>query len=92
MKDFIDTPYYEVFKKRIQEYLDKIVKTIVETQWIDSKVEYTYWDVLREVYKFVNKELVMFPDDIDVNPYREQEREFKIEKAVEEQAKQMLWN
>lgn len=92
MKDFIDTPYYEVFKKRIQEYSDKIVKSIVESQWIDNKVEFTRGDVLREVYKFVNKELVEFPEDIEVNPYREQEREFKIEKALEEQAQQMLWN
>lgn len=89
-KDFTGTPYYQLYKKRIQEYSDKIVKSIVEMQWIDNEVKFTRWDVLKEVYKFVNKELVEFPDDIDLNPTQERERQFRIEKAIEEQSKQMV--
>jgi len=90
LKDFRDTPYYEYYTKTIDEYWSKIVKSIVEQQWIDNEVKYTRWDVLKEALKFINWDLREFKDLDVVNPSRNEIEQEEMKEAVERQAKAYL--
>jgi hypothetical protein len=90
VKDFISTPYYELYNKRINDYCVKVIKSTMQSQGIDDEKKYTWGDVLKEVYKFVNVELRKFPNDLDLNPTRTRTSQEQLDKAIEEQAKQML--
>jgi len=88
--DFKDTEYYKQYVAMIDEYWVKIVRSIVESQWIDTEEKFTRWDVLRETLKFVNWELRDFKDLDVVNPSRTEIEEEKIKDATERQAKAYL--
>ena len=90
IRDFKDTEYYEYYEKVINNYCAKIINSIMQTQW-QNDIKYSWNDVLKEVYKFVNWELRDFKDDIDINQYREEEDVGKEKELIREQAKQLLW-
>jgi len=90
LKDFKDTPYYEYYWKMIDEYWVKIVKCIVEQQWIDNEKKYTRWDVLKEVLRFINGDLREFRDLEVINPSRWEMEENEMKEAIERQAKAYL--
>jgi hypothetical protein len=90
LKDFKDTPYYKYYTDMIDEYWVKIVKSIVEKQWIDTDEKFTRADVLRETLKFVNWDLREFKDLEIVNPSRTEIMEQEIKDATERQVKAYL--
>lgn len=91
LKDFKDTPYYDIYKERINDYAKNIINSIVSMQWIDNKSVFTRGDVLKEVLKIVTNQLAEFPEDIDLNPNKEAVTKERMDKIIEEQAKQMIW-
>lgn len=89
IRDFKDTPYYEIYKDMIKKYRNKIITSIITQQWIDNENKYTRWDVLKEVLKFIEWDMMMFQDIKELNPNREQLDKEKIEKYVEEEARNL---
>lgn len=90
IKDFKDTPYYKYYGDMIDEYSIKIINSIITQQGIDTEKKYTRWDVLKEVWKFINKELREFKDLDVINPNNEEVEKNELNNLLEEQAKKML--
>ena len=91
LKDFISSEYYHLYKKRIDDYSMLIVKSIVESQWIDNDKTFTWWDVLKEVLKFVNWKLNEFPEAEDLNPTHTNYEDAKLNQSIEEASRAYLW-
>jgi hypothetical protein len=90
IKDFVSSEYYGYYNKRIQDYSVKIINTIMESQWIEDEKKYTWNDVLKEVFKFVNGKLKRFPEDPDLNPTHTEYEAENLKTLIEESAKQYL--
>lgn len=88
-RDFKDTEYYEKYKGMIKKYRNKIITSIITQQGIDNEQKYTWWDVLKEVLKFVEWDMMMFQDLKEINPNREIMDKEQIEKYIEEEAKNL---
>lgn len=87
-RDLIDTPYYDLYLKMINSYSKNIIKSILSNQ--TNEVKYTWNDVLKEVFKFVNGDLRKFPETFDVNPNRELLEQEEYDEAVKKQTMQFL--
>lgn len=90
LKDFKDTPYYKYYTDMINEYWIKVIRSIVDQQWIDTEKKYTRWDVLRETLKFINTDLKDFKDLEIINPSRTEIEKQEMDEAVKEQTKSYL--
>lgn len=90
LKDFKDTPYYQYYTDMINEYWVKVIRSIVDQQWIDTEKKYTRWDVLRETLKFINTDLKDFKDLEIINPSRTEIEKQEMDEAVKEQTKSYL--
>jgi len=90
LKDFRYTPYYKYYNKTIDEYCIQIIESTMIEQWTDQDKKYTRSDVLKEVYKFVNRELRDFKDKIEINPSTEEVNYEEEKRMIREQAKQLL--
>jgi hypothetical protein len=90
LKDFKDTPYYKYYTDMINEYWVKVIRSIVDQQWIDTEKKYTRWDVLRETLKFINTDLKDFKDLEIINPSRTEIEKQEMDEAVKEQTKSYL--
>lgn len=88
-RDFKDTEYYEKYKAMITQYRNKIITSIITQIGIDNEQKYTWWDVLKEILKFVEWDMMMFKDLKELNPNRDIMNKEQIEKYVEEQAKNL---
>lgn len=90
VRDFKDTPYYEYYSKRIDEYWIQLIRSVMDSQWIDTDKKFSRADVLKEVYKFVNGELREFKDELDMNPNAERVQKAVEDELIKNQAKQLL--
>jgi len=88
-RDFKDTPYYEEYKKMINEYKIKTITSIISQQGIDNEQRYTWWDVLKEVLKFISWDMSNFQELSSLNPNRDMMNKEEIEKYIKEQAKSL---
>jgi hypothetical protein len=86
--DFKDTPYYKFYEKKINDYNELIIKSILLSN--DNEIKYSWNDVLKEVFKFINWELKDFKDCTDINPNNTDRKKKLYERLVEEQAKRQL--
>lgn len=84
LKDFKTTPYYKYYTEMVDEYCKLIVDRIMSQQWIDFDKKYSWNDVLREVYKFVNNDLREFKDLDLINPSTKELEDEKERKLIEE--------
>lgn len=82
--NFRESEYYKPYLERINEYSCDIVNQILETN--DNEIKYSWNDVLKLVYRFVNTELREFADSLDLNP-----REEKIDEEVQKEVLRRLW-
>lgn len=89
-RDFKDTEYYKQYVDMINSYKNKLIISIVTQQGIDNEQKYTWWDVLKEVLKFVDWNMKEFKDLDSLNPNREQTDKDELQRYVDEQAKN-LW-
>jgi len=90
IKDFKETPYYNYYTDMINEYWVKVIRSIIDQQWIDTDKKYTRWDVLRETLKFINTDLRNFKDLEIINPSRTEIEKHDMEEAIKEQTKSYL--
>lgn len=82
--NFKESEYYKPYIERINEYCCDIVNQILDTN--DNEIKYSWNDVLKLVYRFVNSELREFADSLDLNP-----REEKVDEAVQKELMARLW-
>lgn len=89
IKDFKSTPYYEYYGKQIDEYCRQLLVEQMRTQWVEFDKKYSWNDVLKEVFKFINGDLRDFKDSLDMNPVKE-EVDKNYEEKLDKEARQML--
>lgn len=82
--NFQDSEYYKPYLERINEYSCDIVSQILDTN--DNEIKYSWNDVLKLVYRFVNSELREFADSLDLNPNEEE-----IDKEVQKEVLRRCW-
>jgi hypothetical protein len=73
----------------IDEYKNKTIVSILKQQWIDNEQKYTWWDVLKEVLKFISWDMSNFQELSSLNPNRETMNKEEIERYVREQWKNL---
>ena len=74
--NFKETEYYKPYLARLDEYCCDIVNQILDSN--DNEIKYSWNDVLKLVYRFVNTELRDFADSLDLNPIEE-----KVDESVQ---------
>ena len=67
--NFKETEYYKPYLARLDEYCCDIVNQILDSN--DNEIKYSWNDVLKLVYRFVNTELRDFADSLELNPIEE---------------------
>jgi len=87
-KDFKTSEYYEHYCKTIESYGIDLIKEILENN--NNEVKYTWNDVLKMVFRFVNGDLKDFKDKVDLNPITEERDKEEEERLIEEQAIQLM--
>ncbi len=87
-KDLKDTPYYDVYLKMINTYSQNIIEEVMRNQ--NNDIKYTWNDVLKQVFKFINGDLKKFPDRFDVNPSRELLEKQELDEITRQQTIQLL--
>ncbi|MBO7713871.1 MAG: hypothetical protein J6S85_09905 [Methanobrevibacter sp.] len=74
--NFKETEYYKPYLARLDEYCCDIVNQILDSN--DNEIKYSWNDVLKLVYRFVNTELRDFADSLELNPIEE-----KVDESVQ---------
>ena len=88
LKDFRDSVYYDTYSKVLDNHCIKIINSVMQEQ--SNEVKYSWNDVMKEVFKFINTDLREFKDSIDVNPNREQLEAKEMNDLVKEYYKNYL--
>jgi hypothetical protein len=63
---------------RLDEYCCDIVNQILDSN--DNEIKYSWNDVLKLVYRFVNTELRDFADSLELNPIEE-----KVDESIQKE-------
>lgn len=78
--NFKETEYYKPYLARIDEYCVDIVNEILDSN--ENEIKYSWNDVLKLVYRFVNTQLRDFADSLDVNPHEDEKVDEEIQKEI----------
>ena len=82
--NFKETEYYKPYLARLDEYCCDIVNQILDSN--DNEIKYSWNDVLKLVYRFVNTELRDFADSLELNPIEE-----KVNEDIQKEILARLW-
>lgn len=82
--NFKETEYYKPYLARLDEYCCDIVNQILDSN--DNEIKYSWNDVLKLVYRFVNTELRDFADSLELNPIEE-----KVDENVQREILARCW-
>jgi hypothetical protein len=86
--DFKKTDYYDYYTKVIDDYSISIIEQVMSNN--NNDIKYSWNDVLKLVYKFINSELRDFKDNVEINPEINKLEQKTEQEYLEQQAKEML--